>query len=64
MCLIFRSSSSEIDKDVAPCGLPLYVLYETEHLNDSEFHLCAQTPSVPRKTGAHIMSNHDMCEDG
>lgn len=61
--LKFRISSSEGDKVIAPGGLPLYNLFEAEHLTHCPLY-CAQMPGVPRNTGAHIMSRYDVCEDG
>ena len=58
MCLKLESSFAEFGKVVASFGLPLDILDETEH--STQF--CAQMHR--RNTREHIMSKHDVCEDG
>lgn len=64
MCVKFKSSLSMVEELIAPCQHPLHSLDETEHLTHIPYKFCAPMPGVSRNTRAHIMSKHDVCEDG
>ena len=59
MCLKVESHLSEINEVVALFEVPLYV-----PLTYSQVWFHALMPSAARNLREHVMSKHDVCEDG
>ena len=59
MCLKVKNHLSEINEVVAPFEVPLFV-----HLTYSQVWFHALMPSVARNLKEHVMSKHDVYEDG
>lgn len=63
MCVKFENSPSLIDEVVVLFGLPLLINDEIDKTRN-EFRFYAQVPTSVRNIGGHILSKHDVYEDG
>ncbi|KAM1051470.1 hypothetical protein FF1_033071 [Malus domestica] len=63
MCFKVENSPSLIDEVVALFELPLLINDVTEKTLN-EFRFYAQVPTSVRNIGGHILSKHDVYEDG
>ena len=64
MCLKVENHLSDVNEVVAPFELPLFVLNDNRHLTNSQVWFHALMPCVARNLREHVMSKHDVCEDG
>ncbi|KAF8397136.1 hypothetical protein HHK36_016043 [Tetracentron sinense] len=63
MCLNIENSVSEVDLVVAPLELPLFILDEIGHINQSTSPIYAQHYGASSYKATFILK-HDLCEDG
>lgn len=64
MCLKVENHLSDVNEVVASFQLALFVLNDNQHLTYSQVWFNALMPSLARYLREHVMSKHDVCEDG